>query len=125
MSEKHDCGTLCVCFGWGFGVGRYEKQKTDQASAGQRGFNNFSTLIFSSTRGWGTQSLVLNTERGGCNEFSLANDYRQDVSRSVQSSIHFQPCMTDIYLHIDARMADYIRTHPYGGYSRGMATQPI
>ena len=27
---------------------------------------------------------------------------------------HFKPCMTDIYLHIDARMADYIRTHPYG-----------
>ena len=26
---------------------------------------------------------------------------------------HFKPCMTDIYLHIDARMADYIRTHPY------------
>ena len=26
---------------------------------------------------------------------------------------HFQPCMTEIYLHIDARMADYIRTHPY------------
>ena len=26
---------------------------------------------------------------------------------------HFQPCVTDIYLHIDARMADYIRTHPY------------
>ena len=25
---------------------------------------------------------------------------------------HFQPCMTEIYLHIDARMADYIRTHP-------------
>ena len=25
---------------------------------------------------------------------------------------HFQPCMTDIYIHIDARMADYIRTHP-------------
>ena len=24
----------------------------------------------------------------------------------------FKPCMTDIYLHIDARMADYIRTHP-------------
>ena len=22
---------------------------------------------------------------------------------------HFEPCMTDIYLHIDARMADYIR----------------
>ena len=26
---------------------------------------------------------------------------------------HCQPCMTDIYLHIDALMADYIRTHPY------------
>ena len=26
---------------------------------------------------------------------------------------HFKPCMTDIYLHIDARVADYIRTHPY------------
>ena len=26
---------------------------------------------------------------------------------------HFQPCMTEIYLYIDARMADYIRTHPY------------
>ena len=26
---------------------------------------------------------------------------------------HFEPCMTEIYLHIDARMADYIRTHPY------------
>ena len=25
---------------------------------------------------------------------------------------HFEPCMTDIYQHIDARMADYIRTHP-------------
>ena len=25
---------------------------------------------------------------------------------------HFEPCMTEIYLHIDARMADYIRTHP-------------
>ena len=26
---------------------------------------------------------------------------------------YFEPCMTEIYLHIDARMADYIRTHPY------------
>ena len=26
---------------------------------------------------------------------------------------HFKPCMNEIYLHIDARMADYIRTHPY------------
>eukprot|EP01048_Picozoa_sp_COSAG05_P032931 COSAG05_NODE_12910_length_449_cov_1.320000_2_plen_30_part_01 len=23
---------------------------------------------------------------------------------------HFKPCVTDIYIHIDARMADYIRT---------------
>ena len=26
---------------------------------------------------------------------------------------HFEPCMTEIYLHIYARMADDIRTHPY------------
>ena len=26
---------------------------------------------------------------------------------------HLKACMTDIYLYIDARMADYIRTHPY------------
>ena len=26
---------------------------------------------------------------------------------------HFEPCTTEIYLHIDARMADYIRAHPY------------
>ena len=26
---------------------------------------------------------------------------------------HLKPCMTDIYIHIVARMADYIRTHPY------------
>ena len=26
---------------------------------------------------------------------------------------HFKACMTDIYIHIDARMADYIRTHMY------------
>ena len=25
---------------------------------------------------------------------------------------HFEPCMTEIYLHIDARMADYMATHP-------------
>ena len=31
----------------------------------------------------------------------------------VQLIGHFKPCMTGIYLHIDARMADYIRTHPY------------
>ena len=26
---------------------------------------------------------------------------------------HSKPCMTEIYLHIDARTADYIHTHPY------------
>ena len=26
---------------------------------------------------------------------------------------HLKACMTEIYLHIDARMADYIRTHLY------------
>ena len=25
---------------------------------------------------------------------------------------HLKSCMTEIYLHIDARMADYIHTHP-------------
>ena len=28
--------------------------------------------------------------------------------------------MTDIYLHIVARMADYIRTHPYAQSNRGL-----
>ena len=26
---------------------------------------------------------------------------------------HFKPCMTEIYLYIDVRMAYYIHTHPY------------
>ena len=26
---------------------------------------------------------------------------------------HLKSCMTDIYLYIDARTADYIHTHPY------------
>ena len=35
--------------------------------------------------------------------------------RTMRADIigHFKPCMTDICIHIDARMADYIRTHPY------------
>ena len=40
---------------------------------------------------------------------------------------HFKPCMTEIYLHIDARMADYIRTHPYAcllGCSLGCGPSP-
>ena len=27
---------------------------------------------------------------------------------------HLKSCMTDIYLYIDVRTADYIHTHPYG-----------
>ena len=30
----------------------------------------------------------------------------------VQLIGHLQPCMTEIYLHIVARMADYMATHP-------------
>ena len=37
---------------------------------------------------------------------------------------HFKACMTEIYLHIDARMADYIRTHPYGKFSSPLAATP-
>ena len=33
---------------------------------------------------------------------------------------HFQPCMTDIYLHTVARMADYIRTHPYPPHTNSL-----
>ena len=32
----------------------------------------------------------------------------------VQLIGHFEPCMTEIYLHIVARMADYMATHPIG-----------
>ena len=35
---------------------------------------------------------------------------------------YFKACMTDIYLHIDARMADYIRTHPYRATGNKQAT---
>ena len=31
----------------------------------------------------------------------------------VQLIGHFEPCMTEIYLHIDARMADYMAPYPY------------
>ena len=36
---------------------------------------------------------------------------------------HFEPCMTEIYLHLDARMADYIRTHPYARPPRPLLMQ--
>ena len=37
---------------------------------------------------------------------------------------HFEPCMTDIYLHIYARMADYIHTHPQPGSAEGLGAGP-
>ena len=42
------------------------------------------------------------------------NDGHQNTSYTMRAELicHFQPCMTEIYLHIDVRMADYIRTHP-------------
>eukprot|EP01048_Picozoa_sp_COSAG05_P007930 COSAG05_NODE_579_length_8556_cov_44.773679_18_plen_76_part_00 len=33
--------------------------------------------------------------------------------------------MTEIYLHIDARMADYIRTHPYDSTTNPRASVPL
>ena len=27
--------------------------------------------------------------------------------------VRFKPCMTEIYLKVDARISDYIHTHPY------------
>ena len=37
-----------------------------------------------------------------------------ETTRAMRAGLigHFKPCVTDIYLHIDARMADYIHTHP-------------
>ena len=40
---------------------------------------------------------------------------------------HLQPCMTEIYIHIDARMADYMDTHPYRrwrGTRRSVSDKP-
>ena len=55
---------------------------------------------------------------GSCAAFAaLCVDRRAQPSRDQPATVrvdtigHFKPCMTDIYLHIDARMADYIRTH--------------
>eukprot|EP01048_Picozoa_sp_COSAG05_P008990 COSAG05_NODE_711_length_7822_cov_11.919720_14_plen_60_part_00 len=36
---------------------------------------------------------------------------------------YLKPCMTDAYLHIDARMADYIRTHPCTSLGRLMSSE--
>ena len=37
-----------------------------------------------------------------------------DIKATVgKARARFEPCMTEIYLHIDARMADYIHTYRY------------
>ena len=38
---------------------------------------------------------------------------RRQSTMRVDIIGHCKPCMTGIFLHIDARMADYIHTHPY------------
>ena len=43
----------------------------------------------------------------------------------VQLIGHFQPCMTEIYLHIVARMADYMATHPYITHRRWIASLTV
>ena len=43
-------------------------------------------------------------------EKQLAQPVEARVKRFLR--VHCKPCTTDIYLHIDARMADYIHTHP-------------
>ena len=50
----------------------------------------------------------------GCSA-TIANG-GQHFERLVIDSLvygHLKSCMTDIYLDIDARTADYIHTHPY------------
>ena len=37
---------------------------------------------------------------------------RKEATMRVELIGHLKPCMTDIYLDIDARTADYIHTHP-------------
>jgi hypothetical protein len=72
----------------------YEEAKSEQNDRGGDGGDDssladtFSTLQYGSTQDWGKNVLVLSTTRGGCNEFSLANDFRSDVSRCVQPLAH-------------------------------------
>ena len=46
-------------------------------------------------------------------EFSLCMASIDTCTMRAELIGHFEACMTEIYLHIDARVADYIRTHPY------------
>ena len=53
-----------------------------------------------------------------CRVCTYVRVYEQTYMRISRATMraeligHIEPCMTEIYLHIDARMADYIRTHP-------------
>ena len=44
----------------------------------------------------------------------MVSGITQQFSYTIRVELigHFKPCITDIYLHIDARMSDYIHTHP-------------
>ena len=50
---------------------------------------------------------------GGQTALELAATRGKLRSLFVRASGHLQPCMTEIYLHIVARMANYMDTHPY------------
>ena len=42
----------------------------------------------------------------------VPDDRRHQRTMRVELVGYFKPCMTEIYIHIDAREADYIHTHP-------------
>ena len=44
--------------------------------------------------------------------FRLTEAQVNSSTLRVQLIGHFKACMPEIYLHIDARMADYMATHP-------------
>ena len=70
---------------------------------------------------YGPPAIVGSDQTGTLNynvaEYMMRADVKAalHVRTTMRADIigHFKPCMTDIYIHIDARMAEYIRTHPY------------
>ena len=62
---------------------------------------------------WNVTS-VLKTVEYSCQIGAFLSTVERGSSGTMRAELigHFEPCMTDIYLHIYARMADYIRTHP-------------
>ena len=53
-------------------------------------------------------------EQEQAGEHIVRSGVRYSVVRTMRVELigHLKSCMTEIYLHIVARMADYIRTHP-------------